>query len=90
MLSLALGSLLMVLISVRYIKTKKGFTNWSPPSGSTNTGGGTVTSTTGQTDFSSTQYSSTVGARQVKSPRRQGFHDRWLLVRFFVSFAILG
>ncbi|KXJ87054.1 hypothetical protein Micbo1qcDRAFT_167787 [Microdochium bolleyi] len=91
MISLAIGSVLMILISVRYIRTKKGFTHWAPPSSSTN-GGGTTSSVAGQTEFSSTQYGSSAGvpSKKSKSSRRPGFHDRWLLVRFFVSFFILA
>lgn len=85
----------MMAILVRYVKTKKGFTHWAPPSYQTSSsgggGGGTVSSTAAQTEFSSTQYSSAAGAvRKPKSARRQGMHDRWLMVRFTVSFLILA
>ncbi|KAH7021386.1 uncharacterized protein B0I36DRAFT_334366 [Microdochium trichocladiopsis] len=91
MISLACGSLLMILILVRYIKTKKGFTHWAPASyQNSSNGGGTASSVAGQTEFSSTQYSSSVGARKPKSARKQSFHDRWLMVRFTVSFLILA
>jgi len=93
MISLAIGSLLMMAILVRYVKTKKGFTHWAPPSYQTSSsgGGGTTSSAAAQTEFSSTQYSSAAGAvRKPKSARKQGMHDRWLMVRFTVSFLILA
>lgn len=80
MISLAIGSMTMVAILLRYVKSRKQFSHWTPPgnSGATNDSGGT------------TQSSQTGGTRKSKMPKRQGLYDRWLMVRFTIAFVMLG
>jgi hypothetical protein len=81
MISLALGSTLMISILVRYIKTKKKLTHWSPPKYDS----GAVSHGTSGTGSSAIQSRDGDG----RAPKNQGFHDRWLMVRFCISFVIL-
>jgi hypothetical protein len=80
MISLAIGSITMVAILLRYVKSRKQFSNWTPPgaSGATNDSGDTM------------QSSQTGGTRKHKLPKRQGLYDRWLMVRFTLAFVVLA
>jgi hypothetical protein len=82
MIALGVGSALVVAILVRYSKSKKRFTDWSPPNDSQSTGG-----LSSVTEGSSANRGG--GAKRL-APRKQSLHDRWLMVRFFVAFIILA
>jgi hypothetical protein len=85
MLSLAIGSGLICAILTRYIRTKKKITNWNENQQSSNNQSETGAST------GSTLYSSSTGkARGGVSNQKKGIHDRWLMVRFCVSFLMLA
>ena len=79
MISLAIGSGLMIAVLIRYVRTRQKFTQWSPPnwnSGSTSQGG---TELTGSQDSSHRNLSG-----------RRGLYDRWLMVRFTIAFVSLA
>lgn len=79
MISLAIGSGLMIAVLIRYVRTRQKFTQWSPPdwnSGSTSQGG---TAVTGSQDSSHRNLSG-----------RRGLYDRWLMVRFTIAFVSLA
>lgn len=82
MISLAIGSSLMIAVTVKYVQARKKFTQWSPPkynNSSANSGsqiGG------GASTHSSSQRVSTAGQR--------GLYDRWLMVRFTIAFVLLA
>lgn len=79
MISLAIGSGLMIAVLIRYVRTRQKFTQWSPPdwnSGSTSQGG---TVATGSQDSSHRNLSG-----------RRGLYDRWLMVRFTIAFVSLA
>lgn len=79
MISLAIGSGLMIAVLVRYVRTRQKFTQWSPPnwnSGSTSQGG---TEPNGSQDSSHHNLSG-----------RRGLYDRWLMVRFTIAFVSLA
>ncbi|KAL2288629.1 hypothetical protein FJTKL_03325 [Diaporthe vaccinii] len=79
MISLAIGSGLMIAVLIRYVRTRQKFTQWSPPdwnSGSTSQGG---TAATGSQDSSHRKLSG-----------RRGLYDRWLMVRFTIAFVSLA
>lgn len=80
MISLAVGSATVVAILVRYITTRKKLSNW-PAQGSS------ATAATQSTGTPSTATQSSTGKRSVK---KQGFYDRWLMVRFTCAFVVLG
>ncbi|KAI0483959.1 hypothetical protein GGR56DRAFT_679322 [Xylariaceae sp. FL0804] len=86
MLSLTIGSSLMVAILVRYVKTKRKLSHWTPPGGSDNTDRSKGTTST--TRSGPTRTMSTV--RSKPKPKKQGIYDRWLMVRFTVAFVVLG
>lgn len=80
MISLAIGSGLMIAVLIRYVRTRQKFTQWSPPnwnSGTTSQGGGTAA--TGSQDSSHRNISG-----------RRGLYDRWLMVRFTIAFVSLA
>lgn len=75
MISLAIGSGLMIAVLVRYVRTRQKFTQWNPPkynSSATASEAGTSTSGT-----------------QTQKGRR-GLYDRWLMVRFTIAFVLLA
>ncbi|KAL1860245.1 hypothetical protein Daus18300_009299 [Diaporthe australafricana] len=79
MISLAIGSGLMIAVLIRYVRTRQKFTQWSPPnwnSGTTSQGG---TVATGSQDSSHRNLSG-----------RRGLYDRWLMVRFTIAFVSLA
>lgn len=79
MISLAIGSGLMIAVLIRYVRTRQKFTQWAPPdwnSGSTSQGG---TVATGSQDSSHRNLSG-----------RRGLYDRWLMVRFTIAFVSLA
>ncbi|POS73590.1 hypothetical protein DHEL01_v208027 [Diaporthe helianthi] len=81
MLSLAIGSGLMIAVLIRYVRTRQKFTQWSPPnwnSGSTSQGG-TEPTLAGSQDSS-----------HRKPSGRRGLYDRWLMVRFTIAFIALA
>ncbi|KAJ4407282.1 hypothetical protein N0V82_009951 [Gnomoniopsis sp. IMI 355080] len=53
MLSLAIGSGLMIAVTVRYVQTRKKFTQWSPPKFSSGTGGSEAGTSSAGTNNSS-------------------------------------
>lgn len=75
MISLAIGSSLMIAVLIRYVQTRQKFTQWSPPkfnSTSTSEGGTTTASS------------------QTNTGTRRGLYDRWLMVRFTIAFVLLA
>lgn len=78
MISLAIGSGLMIAVLIRYVRTRQKFTQWSPPNwNSGSNSGGTVV--TGSQDSSQRNLSG-----------RRGLYDRWLMVRFTIAFVSLA
>lgn len=79
MISLAIGSALMIAVLIRYVRTRQKFTQWSPPnwnSGTTSQGG------TEPTDSQNSSHRNLSGSR--------GLYDRWLMVRFTIAFVSLA
>lgn len=74
MISLAVGSVLMIAVLGRYIYTRQKFTQWNPPKYNS-----TTTSEAGTT---------TTGTQTNKG--RRGLYDRWLMVRFTIAFVLLA
>ncbi|ROV92884.1 hypothetical protein VSDG_06356 [Cytospora chrysosperma] len=74
MISLAVGSALMIAVLGRYIYTRQKFTQWNPPKYNS-----TTTSEAGTT---------TTGTQTNKG--RRGLYDRWLMVRFTIAFVLLA
>ncbi|KUI64014.1 hypothetical protein VM1G_10799 [Cytospora mali] len=75
MLSLAIGSGLMIAVLVRYVRTRQKFTQWNPPKFNSTTTSEAGTTTTGT---------------QTNTGGRRGLYDRWLMVRFTIAFVILA
>ncbi|ROV96878.1 hypothetical protein VPNG_09238 [Cytospora leucostoma] len=75
MISLAMGSGLMIAVLIRYIHTRQRFTHWNPPkfSSTTNSEAGTTTASSCQ-----------------NTGGRRGLYDRWLMVRFTIAFVLLA
>lgn len=75
MISLAIGSGLMIAVLIRYVRTRQKFTQWSPPkfNSTTTSEAGTISTST-----------------QNNTGRRRGLYDRWLMVRFTIAFVILA
>lgn len=86
MISLAIGSGLMIAVTIRYIQSRQKFTQWSPPNFNSNTSGSEV-GTGGS--WSGTQSSSRP-SNGHKSMGRKGLYDRWLMVRFTIAFVLLA
>ncbi|KAI1636653.1 hypothetical protein F4809DRAFT_373760 [Biscogniauxia mediterranea] len=82
LLSLTTGSVTMIAILARYVNSKKKFSQWTPPHGSSSGG-------TGVNSSISTRVSNNLGSEQ-KSMRRRGIYDRWLMVRFTCAFVLLA
>lgn len=79
MLSLAIGTVLVSCILVRYINSRKKFLQWS-----------TANQTFGQvTNGFSSHGLSTNGSGKRKAAPLGGIYDRWLLVRFTIAFVLL-
>ncbi|KAI1842749.1 hypothetical protein JX266_011070 [Neoarthrinium moseri] len=77
LLSLTLGAILLLAILGRYIHTRRQFLSWNVPYGhSTGTGTGV-----------GSQYPSRSGAT-TRRPR--SIYDRWLMIRFSITFVMLG
>ncbi|ROV94061.1 hypothetical protein VMCG_08219 [Cytospora schulzeri] len=74
MISLAVGSSLMIAVLVRYVRTRQKFTQWNPPKYNSTTASEAGTTTTGT---------------QTNKGRR-GLYDRWLMVRFTIAFVMLA
>ncbi|CAJ2510601.1 Uu.00g062260.m01.CDS01 [Anthostomella pinea] len=81
MLSLTIGSATMIAILIRYVRTKRKFSQWTPPAKTRNTSEAGV--------MAATASSSDAGSRRT-SVRQQGICDRWLMVRFTCAFVVLG
>lgn len=80
MLSLAIGSGLMVAVTIRYVQSRQKFTQWSPPKfNSANSGSDT-----------GTQNSSQPMSNGKRSGGGKGLYDRWLMVRFSIAFILLA
>ncbi|KAK6083319.1 glycoside hydrolase [Seiridium cupressi] len=83
MISLAVSSITMVAILIRYIQSRKKISNWTPQ--------GDDSAVTNETSTETIQTTETGGTgKNKKSQRRQGLYDRWLMVRFTVAFVILA
>lgn len=83
MLSLAIGSGLMIAVTIKYVQSRQKFTQWSPPKFSSATSAsdsGTYTSGT-QNSPRPLNSGSTGG---------KGLYDRWLMVRFTIAFILLA
>lgn len=80
MMSLAIGSGLMIAVTIRYVQSRQKFTQWSPPkfNSATTSEGGTMTSGTYNSNAPTT------------STARKGLYDRWLMVRFTIAFILLA
>jgi hypothetical protein len=85
MISLAIGSGLMCTILARYLGTKKKITNWSFNNQHSRDQSEAVSGASG-----SVLYSSATGKSRNNTSEKKSFYDRWLMVRFFVSFVILA
>ncbi|KAH6640081.1 hypothetical protein BKA67DRAFT_596317 [Truncatella angustata] len=83
MISLAISSTTMVAILVRYVQSRKQFSNWTPQGNGT-----TVTNETSTDTIQTTETGHSGNAK--KSSRKQGLYDRWLMVRFTVAFVVLA
>lgn len=85
MLSLAVGSGLMIAVTIKYVLSRQKFTQWSPPKFNSAT---TCSGSDPGTYTSGTQYSS----RSLSSgnARGKGLYDRWLMVRFTIAFIVLA
>ncbi|KAI1343747.1 hypothetical protein F5Y15DRAFT_177170 [Xylariaceae sp. FL0016] len=84
MLSLTLGSITMIAILVRYVQTRKKFSQWSAPNGTSNT------NETGATEGSSPITESGTYRTKKNPEKKPGIYDRWLMVRFTCAFFVLG
>jgi len=103
MISLAVGSLLMLSILSRYIYTRRSLIKFNGSSGYGTASGNTDHLTSQSTmpsanmtsgkGFATTSTSSVrptqAGAVDAKPQHRGGVYDRWLLVRFSIAFVIL-
>lgn len=87
MISLAIGSGLMIAVTIRYIQSRQKFTQWSPPNFNSNTSGSEA-GTGGS--LSGTQSSSRPSNNKATSMGRKGLYDRWLMVRFTIAFVLLA
>lgn len=86
MISLAISSIMMIVILVRYIQSRKRIMNWTPQENGT-----TATNVTNETSVDTIQTTDTEETvKSRKSARKQGLYDRWLMVRFTVAFVILA
>lgn len=81
MISLAVGSGLMIAVTVRYVQSRQKFTQWSPPKFNSATSGSEA-----GTNYSGTHNSS----RPINNTGRNGMYDRWLMVRFTIAFILLA
>jgi hypothetical protein len=82
MLSLAISSITMIAILVRYVQSRKRISNWTPQDSGT-----AVTETTTAT-IQTTATEETGKNKTIQ--KRQGLYDRWLMVRFTVAFVVLA
>ncbi|KAF3760290.1 hypothetical protein M406DRAFT_52102, partial [Cryphonectria parasitica EP155] len=77
MLSLAISSCLMIAVTLRYVRSRQKFTQWSPQR--FNSGGS-----------SQAGHSSQASSKVASSGGNKGLYDRWLLVRFTIAFVLLA
>lgn len=83
MISLAVSSITMIAILIRYVQSRKKISNWTPQ--------GNDTAATTETSAETIQTTETADtSKSRKSQRNQGLYDRWLMVRFTVAFVILA
>lgn len=76
-----MGGIMVMLILIRYLVTQKRFTHWSQPrtdQSGTETGLSSTTPSSGK-----------IGREKIRS-KQGGIYDRWLMIRFFMSFLMLG
>ncbi|KAH7021281.1 uncharacterized protein B0I36DRAFT_334181 [Microdochium trichocladiopsis] len=86
MLSMTLGSLMVMLILIRYLVTQKKFTQWSMPRTDQS---GSDRGTEAGLSYASTSSSKRIGIQKIRS-KQGGIYDRWLMIRFFLSFIMLA
>jgi hypothetical protein len=79
MISLAISSFTMVAILVRYVQSRKRFSNWTPH------GNSTAISNETSAETVQTSRSGTTSKSEGRS-----LYDRWLMVRFTVAFVVLA
>lgn len=85
MFSLAIGSGLMISVTVKYVQSRQKFTQWAPPKfASANSASDAGTSNTSGTQNSS--HRTNGGSRSGGT----ALYDRWLLVRFSIAFVLLA
>lgn len=80
MLSLAIGSGLMIAVTIRYVQSRQKFTQWSPPKFNSATSGSEA----------GTSYAGTTSSRPTNGTGKTGLYDRWLMVRFTIAFIVLA
>lgn len=80
MLSLAIGSGLMIAVTIRYVQSRQKFTQWSPPKFNSATSGSEA----------GTSYAGTTSSRPINDTGKTGLYDRWLMVRFTIAFIVLA
>ncbi|KAJ4389625.1 hypothetical protein N0V93_007096 [Gnomoniopsis smithogilvyi] len=81
MLSLAIGSGLMIAVTVRYVQSRQKFTQWSPPKFNSGTSG---------SEAGTSYAGTTASSRPINGSGRTGLYDRWLMVRFTLAFIVLA
>lgn len=86
MMSLTLGSILLMLILLRYLVTQKRFTQWSQPKSEQSI---SDNNTEAGLAYSSTISSKRIGIQKIQS-KSGGIYDRWLMIRFFMAFLMLA
>ncbi|KAI0018261.1 hypothetical protein F4780DRAFT_533217 [Xylariomycetidae sp. FL0641] len=84
MLSLTMGSATVVAILIRYVRTRKKFTQWTPPNNST------VKSDTDRSSGTAVRGTVSDNGDGDSRKKNQGIYDRWLMVRFTCAFVVLS
>ncbi|KXJ86772.1 hypothetical protein Micbo1qcDRAFT_198217 [Microdochium bolleyi] len=86
MLSLTLGGLTVMLILIRYLVTQKKFTQWSQPKSDQS---GNERAAEAGLSYVSTVSTKRIGMQKLRG-KSGGIYDRWLMIRFFMAFLMLG
>lgn len=86
MMSLAIGSCLMIAVTVRYVQSRQKFTQWSPPNFNSATSG----SEAGYSSATMTGTQTSSRPATKRSTGRTGLYDRWLMVRFTIAWVLLA
>jgi len=81
MLSLAIGSGLMIAVTIRYVQSRQKFTQWSPRK---------FNSTTSGSDAGISTQNSSHPINSGNKANGKGLYDRWLMVRFTIAFILLA